>query len=58
MLYLYHSNVVLLQYFRRYFHGYDSYALINLITGKFKEKKIRILIYILAALSILKYIFL
>lgn len=38
--------------------GVISYAVINLVTGKFKEKKISILIYILAVLFILKYIFL
>ena len=38
--------------------GVISYVLINLLTGKFKEKKISIVIYILAVLFILKYIFL
>ena len=38
--------------------GVISYALINLITGKFRTKKISIIIYILAVLFILKYIFL
>lgn len=38
--------------------GVISYAVINLITGTFKKKKISILIYILAVLFILKYIFL
>ena len=38
--------------------GVISYVLINLLTGKFKEKKISIVIYILAILFILKYIFL
>jgi AGZA family xanthine/uracil permease-like MFS transporter len=38
--------------------GVISYALINLLTGKFKTKKISIIIYILAVLFILKYIFL
>ena len=35
--------------------GVISYVLINLLTGKFKEKKISIVIYILAVLFILKY---
>ena len=35
--------------------GVISYVLINLLTGKFKEKKISIVIYILAILFILKY---
>ena len=38
--------------------GVISYALINLLTGKFRKKKISIIIYILAVLFILKYIFL
>lgn len=38
--------------------GVISYAVINLVTGTFKKKKISILIYILAILFILKYIFL
>ena len=38
--------------------GVISYVLINLLTGKFKEKKISIVIYVLAVLFILKYIFL
>ena len=38
--------------------GVISYVLINLLTGKFKEKKINIIIYVLAVLFILKYIFL
>ena len=38
--------------------GVISYVLINLLTGKFKEKKINIIIYVLAILFILKYIFL
>ena len=38
--------------------GVISYVAINLITGKVKEKKISILMYILAVLFILKYIFL
>ncbi|MCM1496786.1 MAG: NCS2 family permease [Bacteroides sp.] len=38
--------------------GVISYAAINLITGSFQKKKISILIYILAVLFILKYIFL
>ncbi|MDE7366856.1 MAG: NCS2 family permease [Lachnospiraceae bacterium] len=38
--------------------GVISYAAINLITGEFKKKKISVLIYILAVLFILKYIFL
>lgn len=38
--------------------GVISYVVINLITGKAKEKKISLLMYILAVLFILKYIFL
>lgn len=38
--------------------GVISYVVINLITGKVKEKKISVLMYILAVLFILKYIFL
>ena len=38
--------------------GVISYVAINLITGKVKEKKISVLMYILAVLFILKYIFL
>lgn len=38
--------------------GVISYVVINLITGKAKEKKISILMYVLAILFILKYMFL
>lgn len=38
--------------------GVLAYVGINLITGKFKEKKISALMYVLAVLFILKYIFL
>lgn len=38
--------------------GVLSYVGINLFTGKFKEKKISILMYVLAVLFILKYLFL
>ena len=37
--------------------GVISYVVINVITGKAKEKKISLLMYILAVLLILKYIF-
>ena len=37
--------------------GVISYVVINLITGKAKEKKISVLMYILAVLFVLKYIF-
>ena len=37
--------------------GVISYVVINVITGKAKEKKISLLMYILAGLFILKYIF-
>lgn len=40
------------------FFGVISYVLINLIAGKAKEKKISILMYILAVIFVLKYIFL
>ncbi len=38
--------------------GVISYVALNLITGKAKEKKISVLMYVLAVLFILKYIFL
>lgn len=38
--------------------GVISYVAINLLTGKFKEKKISVLMYVLAFLFILKYLFL
>ena len=38
--------------------GVISYVVINLITGKAKEKKISVLMYVLAILFVLKYIFL
>ena len=38
--------------------GVLSYVGINLLTGKFKDKKISALMYVLAVLFILKYIFL
>ena len=37
--------------------GVISYVVINLITGKAKEKKISVLMYVLAILLVLKYIF-
>lgn len=39
------------------FFGVISYVIINLLTGKAKEKNISVLMYILAVLFILKYIF-
>jgi len=36
--------------------GVISYVIINLVTGKAKEKKISLLMYILAVLFILKYV--
>lgn len=38
--------------------GVISYVALNLITGKVKEKKVSVLMYVLAVLFILKYIFL
>lgn len=38
--------------------GVISYTLLSLITGKAKENKISVLMYILTVLFILKYIFL
>ena len=38
--------------------GVISFVALNLLTGKAKEKKISLLMYILAILFILKYIFL
>ncbi len=37
--------------------GVISYVVINVITGKAKEKKISLLMYVLAVLFVLKYIF-
>ena len=36
--------------------GVISYVVINLVTGKAKEKKISVLMYVLAVLFVLKYI--
>ena len=38
--------------------GVISYVIINVITGKAKEKKISVLMYVLAVIFVLKYIFL
>ena len=38
--------------------GVISYVVINLVTGKFKTKKISVLMYVLAVIFVLKYIFL
>ena len=38
--------------------GVISYVVINVLTGKAKEKKISVLMYVLVVLFILKYIFL
>ena len=38
--------------------GVISYVVINLVTGKAKEKKISILMYILAILFVIKYVLL
>lgn len=38
--------------------GVISYVVINLVCGKAKEKKISLLMYILAVLFVLKYVFL
>ena len=38
--------------------GVISYVIINVVTGKAKEKKISALMYVLAVLFVLKYIFL
>lgn len=38
--------------------GVISYVVLNLVTGKVKEKKISLLMYVLAVLFVLKYIFL
>lgn len=38
--------------------GVISYVIVNLVTGKAKEKKISILMYVLAVLFVCKYIFL
>ena len=38
--------------------GVISYVVINLVTGKVKEKKISALMYVLAVLFVLKYILL
>jgi len=57
MLHLYRSYAVLLQHFRRNL-GVITYVVLNLLTGKAKEKKISALMYVLAVLFVLKYIFL
>lgn len=36
--------------------GVISYVVINLLTGRAKEKKISLLMYVLAVLFVLKYI--
>ena len=36
--------------------GVISYVVINLVTGKIKEKKISVIMYVLAILFVLKYI--
>ena len=38
--------------------GVISYVVINLVTGKVKEKKISALMYVLAVLFVLKYVLL
>ena len=38
--------------------GVISYVVLNVVTGKTKEKKISALMYVLAVLFILKYLFL
>ena len=38
--------------------GVITYVALNLITGKAKEKKVSILMYVLAVLFVLKYVFL
>ncbi len=38
--------------------GFISYVALNLLSGKFREKKLSALMYVLAALFILKYVFL
>ena len=38
--------------------GVITYVVLNLLTGKAKEKKISALMYVLAVLFVLKYIFL
>ena len=57
MLYRHYRNAIHVQHFRRYLHGRYLYVVINLITGKAKEKKISVLMYVLAILFVLKYIF-
>ena len=38
--------------------GVISWTIINLVTGKAKEKKISVLMYVLTILFVLKYVFL
>ena len=38
--------------------GVISYVVLNVMTGKAKEKKISLLMYVLAVLFVLKYLFL
>lgn len=37
--------------------GVISYVVLNLLTGKLKEKKVSVLVCVLAVIFILKYIF-
>ena len=58
MLHLHRSYAVLLQHFRGIAIGVISYVAIQILSGKAKEKKISVIMYILAVLFILKYLLL
>ena len=58
MLHLHRSYAVLLQHFEGIAMGVISYVAIQILSGKAKEKKISVIMYILAVLFILKYLLL
>lgn len=58
MLYLYSGNAVFYSISEGISMGVISYVVLNVVTGNAKKKKISLLMYILAVLFILKYIFL
>ena len=58
MLYRNHCNAVPVQYSEGIALGVISYVIINVCTGKAKDKKISPLMYALAVIFVLKYVFL
>ena len=58
MLHLHRSYAVLLQHSEGIAMGVISYVAIQILSGKAKEKKISVIMYILAVLFILKYLLL